>query len=195
MKHFYPGATKRRIRAGANDPQIIPVGVVLHVACSRKRSIFDYFNGPSKGIESHLYLRKDGTFEQYRSFGREADAQFKGNSWIGADDRRYGFISIESQGMGPGTWSEAQLRAIQEFVLWASQEYGFPLRVVTTENPADVTHGGVGYHTMFSDWSNVAGKTCPGARRKKQFDYVIRRWLREQRHPCLHCPQHCPKES
>lgn len=195
MRHFYPGAEKRSIRPGANDPQIIPVGIVLHVAVSKASSLFGWFNGPSAGIESHLYLRRDGTWEQYRSLGREADAQYKGNSWLSGDGERLGMISIETQGLGPGRWSRKQLAALKAFITWAHEEYDIPYRIITEPNPRDVKNGGVGYHTQFPEWSNVPGKTCPGYRRIKQTETVLRRWLREQRHPCQHCPTHCPKEN
>lgn len=43
--------------------------------------------------------------------------------------------------------------------------------------------GGVGYHTMFAGWSNVAGKTCPGPDRIEQFKNVLIPWMRDGEDP------------
>lgn len=191
---FYPKAEQHLIPAGANDPEITPVGVVLHVAASSPLSLFGFFNGPSKGIESHFYIRRDGTVEQYRGTGHEADAQFEGNSWtVGTE--RFGFISVETAGFANGRWNKAQLAAIQDLLLWAHDAHGIPLRKVSLVQPPTLAAGGVGFHTQFARWSNVPGKTCPGPRRKVQFAKVLLPWMREQRTPCLHCPRHCPPQE
>lgn len=194
---FYPKAKRKPIPAGASDPEIIPVGVVLHVAASWAKTLFGWFNGPSAGIESHFYIRRNGKVEQYRSTTREADAQYKGNSWIGPDGRRYGFISVETGGLGRGRWNKKQLAAIRDLLAWASKAHDFPLRVVKTPQPAGPSRGGVSYHTAFSAWSNVPGKTCPGPKRKRQFREVIVPWMRDERTPCAHCPKkgHCPEKE
>lgn len=194
---FYPKAKKKLIPAGASDPEIIPVGVVLHVAASRAKTLFGWFNGPSGGVESHLYLRRYGKWEQYRSLTREADAQYKGNSWIGPDGRRYGFISVETAGLGKGRWNKRQLAELQDFLAWASKRFDFPLRVVKTAQPDSPAKGGIGYHTQFEAWSNVSGKTCPGPRRKVQFARVLVPWMRDERVECARCPKkgHCPKKE
>lgn len=176
MVTVYPHTTYRPVSGAANDPGIIPVGCILHVAVSEARSLYDYFNGPSGGIESHLYLRRDGTGEQYRDLDREADANLQANSWIGSDGRRYGFHSIETQGMEHGKWTGAQIDAIQRFLVWDSGRYGWPLRVVSDNNWRS---GGVGYHVMLGapgPWTPVA-KTCPGPDRVRQFNNVIVPWL------------------
>lgn len=190
--NFYPAAVKQNIRPGDSDPVIVPVGVVLHTAVSKARSLFGWFNGPSSGIESHFYIRRNGKVEQYRSARREADAQYLGNSWVGPDGVRYGFLSVETYGLGGWSWNKRQLQAIRDLIVWAHEEHGVPYRVVRDMQPPSVDRGGVGYHTQYAGWSNVPGKTCPGPKRIRQFNTELRRWLREQRKPCLHCPTHCP---
>ena len=66
------------------DPKIVPIGVILHVDAGNAASLSEYFGGadgtgPSKGIESHFYIRRDGHVEQYRDTEQEADANYKGN--------------------------------------------------------------------------------------------------------------------
>jgi hypothetical protein len=175
---LYPPARPALIAPGSNDPRIQPVGVILHVAATNARSLHDYFDGPSGGIESHLYLRRDGTWEQYRDLEHEADANYKGNSWI-TGAHRNGFISVETQGLGSGEWTDEQLREIRTFLLWASAEFSFPLRRSPSMQPASPAKGGVGYHTMYAGWSNVPGKVCPGPNRIKQFDNVLVPWMKD----------------
>lgn len=176
---WYPKAVKRNITPGANDPIIQPVLVSFHVAASNTDSLFGFFNGPSGGIESHLYLRKDGTWEQYRAFDREADAQLGGNSWRGLGEKRLGSVTIETQGLGGGWWTRKQKAALKEFALWAHEHLGIPLRQVQSPNPMSLLTGGFGYHSLFPEW-NTLGKTCPGPRRIAWFARNFRPWLREQ---------------
>lgn len=176
----YPNAIRRLIPAGENDPEIIPVGVVLHVDAGNAFSLFNWFNGPSGGIESHGHIRKDGVLEQYRIFEREADAQSAGNSWIGEDGRRYGFISLETQGTMLGYWTRAQKQTIKEFLRWSAAKYEFPLAQVHYPQPPSLAVGGVGYHSLFKIW-NPLSKSCPGPKRIAWFNQKLVPWMKEQR--------------
>lgn len=75
---WYPDAIAKPIPPGSKDPVIIPVGLIYHVRDGLGVSLFDYFDGRSGGIESHWYIRFDGTIEQYRDTLREADANLVG---------------------------------------------------------------------------------------------------------------------
>lgn len=141
-------------------------------------SLHDYFAYRSGGIESHLYIRYDGKIEQYRDFDYEADAQYKGNSWIDGAHRN-GFISIETEGMGSGTWTPEQLASIKAVLLWLSKRYNFPLQRCPSMQPTSPSNGGVGYHSQYVGWSNVVGKTCPGSGRIDQFKNVLIPWMKD----------------
>jgi hypothetical protein len=167
---LYPAATARLIAPGANDPGIVPVGVVLHVAVSEATSLYDYFRSGSGGVESHLYVRYDGSCEQYRDLDFEADAQSAGNSWVAAG-QTYGFLSVETQGLEAGTWTSQQIAAIKDFIGWSSDHYRFPLRVCPAYHAS-----GVGYHRLFPQW-NPNHHVCPGDDRVRQFTTVIAPWL------------------
>lgn len=172
---WYPDAIARPIPPGSNDPAIIPVGCILHVAISGADSLFPYFDGPSGGIESTWYVRYDGTIEQYRDTEREADANGDGNSWIGSDGRRYGLHSIETAGFEHGEWTDAQLQSIKRLLAWDAREHDWPLQVIGRWNGK-----GVGYHVQFGapgPYTNVRGKTCPGPDRVQQFNNIITPWL------------------
>lgn len=171
----YPPAKQRIIPAGSNDPVIVPVLASIHVAVSMVRSLFNFFNGPSGGIESHLYLLRDGTWEQYRQFNREADAQLGGNSWV-SGGTRFGSVTIECQGWGSGYLSEAQKAELKAFALWARDNLGIPLRKLTEPNPTSLAAGGWGYHSLFKAWNSM-GKTCPGRNRIAWFHSVMVPWM------------------
>ena len=49
--------------------------------------------------------------EQYRDFEHEADAQAGGNSWL-VGGKRMGMISIETEGLASGSWTDAQLTSL-----------------------------------------------------------------------------------
>lgn len=168
---WMPNAVHKNIRPGSSDPAIDVVGVILHIAVSEGKSLFDYFNGRSGGIESHFYIRRDGTIEQYRSTGYEADANYKANSFY-QGGRRKGYVSVETQGMGHGDWTAAQMRSIKRLISWVHAEHDIPLRKAHTP-----FGGGVGYHSLHPwVWTPVA-KSCPGPDRIRQFNNDILPWL------------------
>lgn len=188
MTRHYPPATQRPVGGIGNDPRILPVGIVLHVAVSEADSLHGWFDGPSGGIESHLYLRYDGTWEQYRDLDHEADAQGLGNSWVhGA--HRYGFLSVETEGMGHGEWTAEQIRSLKAFILWAHRELGIPLERAMIPQPHSLAKGGVGYHAMHPEW-NKNLHTCPGPQRIHQYQDVLVPWMRG-----LSTPAHKPAPS
>jgi len=170
---LYPAARKRLIQAGSSDPPIIVIGAILHVDAGNADSLYRYFSSASRGIESHFHVPKTGPPEQYRDTAREADANLKANSFR-RGGRRYGYVSIETQGYGAGEWTAHQLTEIKALLLWLSRTHRFPLR----RCPAHASSG-VGYHIMFGSpgpWTPVA-KACPGPDRIKQFRDVLVPWM------------------
>lgn len=174
MEIYYPGATRRLIPPGTNDPAIIPIGIIWHVDAGDSKSLFGYFSKLSGGIESHMHFPKTGTPEQYRDFGHEADANLKANSFV-IGGKRYGFISCETQGLGQGEWNAHQLAEMKKFMLWCQTNLHIALsKCVGPYSP------GVGYHTMWgapSAWTPVA-KDCPGPDRIAQFNNVLVPWMK-----------------
>lgn len=160
---LYAPAIKKLIPPGPNDPRITPRVVILHIAMSEGASLHSYFNGPSGGVESHFYIRRDGTVEQYRDTAYQADANTDANNFA---------ISIETQGMEYGEWTDAQMAAIKALILWCNKMHAVPLSTVKTWNGS-----GVGYHTQFPGSWDKRGATCPGPDRKRQFAREIVPWL------------------
>ena len=160
---LYPKAVQRPIPPGPNDPPITPRVVILHVADTEAATLFDYFNGPSGGVESHFYIRRDGTLDQYRDTARQADANVMANDFA---------ISIETQGKAAGEWTAAQVATIKALLLWCHQVHGIPLVKCPKWDGA-----GIGYHILFEDQWDQRGAACPGPDRIKQFNNVLVPWM------------------
>lgn len=171
---WYPEAAKWIINPGPNDPPIIVVGAILHVDSGNVGNLFKYFSEQSDGVESHFHIPKVGPVQQYRDTHFEADANLKANSFLGRDGRRYGFVSIETQGLDKGEWNEHQLAEIRRLLKWLAETHNFPLqKCIDPQGP------GVGYHTLFGapgPWTPFA-KTCPGPDRVRQFNNVLVPWF------------------
>src|SRR5690242_6063426 len=160
---WYPSAVRKNIPPGPNDPPIKPRVVILHVAATEAASLYNYFNGPSGGVESHFYVKYDGSVEQYRDTSVQADANVMANDFA---------ISIETQGLANGTWTDAQLASIKALVAWCHATHGVPLSV-----PKAWDGSGVGYHVLFEAQWDQRGASCPGPNRIKQFNNVLVPWM------------------
>lgn len=161
---LYPLAIQKPIPPGINDPRIKPRVVILHVAVFIGKSLYDYFKDRSGGVESHFYIRLDGTVEQYRDTIWQADANTDANDFA---------ISIETEGMEYGQWTPEQLAAIKALILWCHETHDIPL----VRCPA-WDGSGVGYHTLFPGRWDKRGASCPGPDRKLQFNQVLDPWMR-----------------
>jgi hypothetical protein len=163
---WYPAADRRNIPPGTNDPPINPRIAILHVDAGNAETLYHYFNGPSGGVESHFFVKKDGTVEQYRDTDYQADANLEANDYA---------VSIETQGFGSGEWTDDQLAAIKKLLVWINHVHP-AVRLQKCSGPAGT---GVGYHVQFGapgPWAPVA-KSCPGPDRVKQYNQVIVPWL------------------
>ena len=161
---LYPPAVKRLIPPGANDPAIKPRVVILHVADTEAATLYDYFNGPSGGVESHFYIRRDGTLDQYRDTAIQADANVMANDFA---------ISIETQGKAAGEWTAAQVATIKALLLWCNKVHGIPLVKCPKWDGA-----GIGYHILFEAQWDQRGAACPGPDRIRQFENVLVPWMK-----------------
>lgn len=156
---WYPHAIRKNIPPGINDPQVTPTQIIDHVAASTTSSLYGWFNGPSGGIESHFYVRSDGTVEQYRDTDYQADAQIGGGK---------NAISIETAGLSDGTWTDAQIAALIALHDWIADTHG-----IARQACPDPYGPGLGYHSMWGStragtWA-ADGRTCPGPKRITQW--------------------------
>lgn len=161
-----PFAEHKLISPPATDPRITPRVGILHVDAANAYDLYAYFNGRSGGVESHFHIPKDGTLFQYRDTGWQADANYLANDFA---------ISVETQGLGTGQWTDAQLGMIKRVMLWCKDVHGIPLRKCPEWDAS-----GWGYHIQFGTpgkWTNVA-KACPGNERIEQFHDVLVPWMK-----------------
>lgn len=161
---LYAPAIKKLIPPGPNDPRITARVLILHVDAGNSRSLYNYFNGPSGGVESHFHIPKVEKTEQYRDTAFQADANTDANNFA---------ISVETQGLEYGEWTPHQIAEIKALILWAHQTHGIPLKVVDRWDGS-----GVGYHTLFPGSWDKRGASCPGPDRKRQFYDVIVPWMK-----------------
>lgn len=167
MSGWYPRAIRREIPAPPNDPTIKPRLCIFHVDAGNANSLYDLFtrNQKSSGIESHLFVRKNGEVEQYRSIYTQADANYKANDFA---------VSVETQGYGDGEWTPEQIESLKDISLWLNSEAHIPLIKATAWNGE-----GFGYHIQFGSpgyWTPVA-KSCPGPLRIKQYNNILLPWM------------------
>jgi hypothetical protein len=167
----YPRAVYREVTGLQNDPPIEPIGMIAHVSASQAPSLFGWFNGPSKGIESHLHLPYEATTpaEQYRDTTREADANYRANSWVDGLLGRVGMVSVETQGLGYGAWTDHQVAELVTVGLWLQEVHPR----IPAKRATSAYSGGFGYHVQYPEWSNVPGKICPGPIRIQQWNDLV----------------------
>jgi len=183
----FPGAIWKPITAD-KDRQRLTVHnrMNLHVAASEATSLHGYFN--QRGIpDSHFYVRRDGTVEQYVDTSMRAYADLEGNDAT---------ISVETQGGdGGGTWDPAQLASLVDLYVWAVRTHGIA-RKLATSSKTDSTSRGLSWHRLGCDgnfpslpsmqagriqrgggmhYSTSLGKICPGDNRIKQIPSIFTR--------------------
>lgn len=164
------------------NPEIYPWSIILHSQAGPRRtawqSLVAYMRRSDITLEAHFLVELDGTIVQTMPLNRRADCNYKANRfrvpfWGSPNGQLdVGAISFETQDEGSGTlahtpWSVPQLDAITNAIAAIGHKYGVPYT-----QPATWMDRGVGHHSLFPEWSSYTGKTCPGAARIRQMDYV-----------------------
>jgi hypothetical protein len=162
------GGHWRPLPDSGREPAIAMRTVIHHSIVGSAEGAYQYFAG-STAIESTFIVKKSGYFWQCMSLGEQADANFRANAFAG---------SIETEDNGnPDTdpWTAAQL----DTLVWLSLEMRRLRPLIARRKCRTWDDAGLGYHTLFpGQWTNVPGKTCPGAIRKRQWaDRVLPRYL------------------
>lgn len=182
----FPGAIYKPITANKGRRRLTVYNRMnLHVAVSEGSSLHGYFN--KSGIpDSHFYVRRDGTVEQYVDTNYQAFADLEGNDAT---------ISVETQGMGPGTWTPEQRESLAQLYAWAVKTHGIARKMATSSKPG-VSSQGLSWHRLGCDgnfpslpsilagrgqrgggmhYSKSLGKVCPGDDRIKQIPSIFAR--------------------
>jgi len=182
----FPGAIWKPITAGKGRRKLTVYNRMnLHVAVSEASSLHGYFN--KSGIpDSHFYVRRDGTVEQYVDTAYQAFADLEGNDAT---------LSVETQGMGPGTWTPEQRETLARLYAWAVKTHGIA-RKMATSSKIGTESKGLSWHRLGCDgnfpslpsilagrtqrgggmhYSKSLGKVCPGDDRIKQIPSICAR--------------------
>lgn len=160
---MYQCAKWRPIPETRTQSSIKPRAVVLHTAVDGPGadSLHGYFAAAKTVVESHFFIQRDGTIEQYVDTHRRADAQGDGNDFC---------ISVETEDDGrPATtpWNQLQIAAIRKLLVEAHRSDGIPLQLIDRWNGK-----GVGYHSQFPQWNKNA-HACPGRLRQSQIPLIV----------------------
>lgn len=181
----FPGAIWKPITASKGRRALtVHNRVNLHVAVSEGSSLHSYFN--KSGIpDSHFYVRRDGTVEQYVDTSMRAFADLEGNDAT---------ISVETQGMGGGTWTPQQIESLAQIYAWAVRTHGVARKIASDAKPGKSSQG-LSWHRLGIDgnfpssgilagrlqrgggmhYSQSRGKECPGSDRIKQVPQIFAR--------------------
>jgi len=180
---FGPHANWKPIPENNTQPAIVPHSVILHTNAGSKPAtwlnLHAWVSRADVTGEPHFQVDNLGHIGQFMSIERRADCNYSANSWRTSDGSLHGAISIETGDLGAATvettpWNLPQVAAIIGICTAAAVQYGTGCNEVLKWDG----HG-IDYHTKFPyqgltkpAWTNVRGKTCPGAARKLQTPYI-----------------------
>lgn len=185
---WYPGAIRKPLTVNKGRQRLTRYNRVnLHVAVSESASLFGAFNQRGKA-DSHFYVRKDGTVEQYVDTAWRANADLEGNDAT---------ISVETQGgvYSPDTepWTTEQVRALADLYVWAMRTHGIAKQMATNSHIGASSHG-LSWHRLGvtgnfpslpnigagrtqrgggMKYSNAFGKLCPGLAKIRQIPTIF----------------------
>lgn len=178
---WYPEAVRRPI--GRDGGPLEAHRINLHTAVTNASSLaVDFRDGPY----SHLYVREDGTVEQYVPIDRQARADYHGNdntisieTWDGYPKGAPGYWR---NGSDVPPWTPEQVASLKRLIVWimASQPQ-IPRRLARDSRPGPSSWGlswhrlGVpGYMVVGGiQYSTSRGKVCPGDRRIAQIPSLL----------------------
>ncbi len=186
----YPGAIQRPVTASKGRKRLTVYNRVnLHVAVSEASSLHGYFNKSGRP-DSHFYVRKDGSVEQYVDTTMRAFADLEGNDAT---------ISIETQGGVNGSdtekWTSAQVETLARIFAWAVRTHGVRNQLASSSK-LDASSKGLSWHRLGIDgtfpvlpsilagrlqrgggmrYSTSRGKNCPGNAKIQQIPGIYQR--------------------
>lgn len=175
-----PNVRYELLPEATTQPEIYPWSVILHSQAGPRKTAWSalkaYMARTDISGESHFIVDMDGWITQLMPLNRKADCNYKANRFkvpfFGGSQLDVGAISFETQDEGSASlpftpWTLPQVTAISNAVAAIGHKYGIPY-----VQPASWDARGVGHHSLFKEWSIYKGKTCPGAARIGQMDFV-----------------------
>lgn len=170
----------------STQPFIVPTLSILHSNAGPNRTFWEnlirYWRRNDINGEAHLQIHgvsdSHATVVQGIPFNRRADCNYKANRFLRRDGLYGGAISFETQDNGAAllpvtpwssnhnTWS-GQVEVMISTLTCLCVTYGMWCTM-----PAGPYDSGIGHHILYKEWSAYTGKTCPGAARIRQMDYI-----------------------
>ena len=172
---FGPNAFPSPIPENLTQPAIKPELIILHSNAgptySKWQALIAFIKRADVDKDFHFDVDLDGKAAQAISIFRRADCNYKANRFL-KNGKWCGAISFETADKGYPTlenteWNFAQLETLIGF----SFLFCVACSISCQACPSPYSSG-IDYHSKFKEWSNVTGKTCPGAARIRQMDYV-----------------------
>lgn len=161
--------------------------VNCHVGVVLGRSLFADFN-KAGAPDSHFFVYKDGSFEQY------VDTIYRANADLDGNDAS---ISIETEGgvVNPDSepWTPEQVATIAKIYAWAVETHGIALKIATDSHLGASSHG-LSWHRLGVDgnfpalpdmragrnqrgggmyYTKHRGKLCPGGAKINQIPEIF----------------------
>jgi len=155
--------------------RIEPIGAILHSNAAPRltpwQNLIKFWARTDISGEAHFQVPMTGPGIQAVPLGRKADCNYKGNFFF-KDGKPRGYISFETADFGgaslPTTvWSPSQL----DFMIAVNFLSCVAYKTACSQCPTPYSSG-IDYHSKFKEWSVFTGKTCPGAARIRQMDYI-----------------------
>ncbi|MEV1094783.1 N-acetylmuramoyl-L-alanine amidase [Streptomyces sp. NPDC049952] len=164
---WYPGATKYELQPESDSqPAIRPTQFIVHsiIAPWTAKRVYEYWRD-STNLESHFGLGYAGDLGQFIGTETRADA----NAGANRRSNGTGAVSIETASnlQGSDPWTDEQVEELIRLGVWLHQTHDIPLRICRTHDDP-----GMGWHSLFSQWS-TSGTACPGKARIAQFKDVV----------------------
>ena len=185
---IFPGAIYKPITAAKGRKALtLHNRVNLHVAVSEAASLHPAFNKTGK-VDSHMYVLKDGSVEQYVDTDLRAFADLDGNDAT---------ISIETQGGVKDPqgepWTAAQVATLARIFAWAVATHGVKPQLATSAQLGESSKG-LSWHRLGVDgnfpaspsplagrtqrgggmhYSTSRGKVCPGDAKILQIPEIL----------------------
>lgn len=163
------GTIWRPLPENETQPLIRPTQWIVHTAVDGPgpTNLGDYFHRADVNLESHTWLRWD-RHEQLMDTERRADANYLANRRPDGT----GAVSTETEDDGTPVerpWNAYQLGELIRTGVELHRMHGIPAVLAPAWDAP-----GMGYHSLYPQhWTNVAGKTCPGSTRIKQFKDIV----------------------
>lgn len=178
-----PNAVYKPIPESTTQPFIVPHSAILHTnaGSTGANSLWGWISQAKVTGEPHFQVGYE-LIEQYMPLNRRADCNYSANRWAATVDGQTvyrGAISFETTDNGSATldktpWTMEQLSSMIGALTAICVVYN-----VSCVEPPYWDASGIGHHTLFPfqgigypAWSNVRGKTCPGAARKLQMPWI-----------------------